>query len=64
MPVVHIYMYAGRTKEQKSEIVRRISKDFEEVLSVKPDSLNILFHDMDKSDWGIRGALASETPSK
>ena len=45
-------------------MVRRISKDFEEVLSVKPDSLNILFHDMDKSDLGIRGALASETPPK
>lgn len=64
MPVVHIYMYSGRTKEQKNEMVRRISKDFEEVLSVKPDSLNILFHDMDKSDWGIRGALASATPPK
>jgi hypothetical protein len=35
MPVVHIYMYAGRSKEQKSEMVRRISKDFEEVLNVK-----------------------------
>ena len=46
MPVVHIYMYAGRSKEQKSEMVRRISKDFEEVLNVKPESLNVLFHDM------------------
>ena len=56
MPVVHIYMYAGRSKEQKSEMVRRISKDFEEVLSIKPESLNVLFHDVEKSDWGIRGA--------
>jgi 4-oxalocrotonate tautomerase len=64
MPVVHIYMYTGRRKEQKSEMVRRISKDFEEVLNVKPESLNVLFHDMEKSDWGIRGALASEAPSK
>jgi 4-oxalocrotonate tautomerase family enzyme len=30
MPVVHIYMYKGRTKEQKNELVKRISKDFEE----------------------------------
>lgn len=64
MPVVHIYMYAGRNKEQKSELVKRISKDFEDVVNVKPESLNILFHDMDKDDWGIRGALASETGSK
>jgi 4-oxalocrotonate tautomerase len=65
MPVVHIYMYAGRSKEQKSEMVRRISQDFEEVLNVKPESLNVLFHDMEKSNWGIRGAaLGSEAPSK
>jgi 4-oxalocrotonate tautomerase len=64
MPVVHIYMYAGRSQEQKGEMVRRISKDFEEVLNVNSESLNVLFHDMEKSDWGIRGALASETPSK
>jgi len=64
MPVVHIYMYAGRSEEQKTEMVRRISKDFEEVLNVKPESLNVLFHDMEKSNWGTRGVLASETPSK
>lgn len=64
MPVVHIYMYAGRSKQQKSEMVRRISKDFEEVLSVKPESLNILFHDTEKENWGIRGSLASEQASK
>jgi len=64
MPVVQIYMYAGRTKEQKSELVKRISKDFEEVVNVKSESLNILFHDVDKEDWGIRGSLASEPPLK
>ena len=64
MPVVQIYMYAGRTKEQKNELVKRISKDFEEVVNVRSDSLNILFHDMDKEDWGIRGALASDQTQK
>jgi len=64
MPVVHIYMYAGRSKEQKSELVKRISKDFEDVANIKSESLNILFHDMEKEDWGIRGSLASEPPPK
>ena len=64
MPVVHIYMYAERTKEVKSELVKRISKDFEEVANIKPASLNILFHDVEKQDWAIGGALASETPPK
>jgi 4-oxalocrotonate tautomerase len=60
MPVVHIHMYKGRTKEQKKELVRRIAKDFEEVVNVKPDSLHILFQDIDKEDWGTRGTLASD----
>ena len=64
MPVVHIYMYAGRSKEVKSELVKRISKDFEDVANIKPESLNILFYDVEKQDWGIRGVLASETPPK
>lgn len=60
MPVVHIYMFPGRTKEQKNELVKRISKDFQDVANVKPEALNILFHDTAKEDWGIRGTLASE----
>lgn len=64
MPVVHIYMYAGRSKAQKNELVRRISKDFEEVANVKPESLNVIFHDTSKEDWGIGGSLASEQPPR
>ena len=63
MPVVQIYMYRGRTKEQKKELVQRIAKDFAEVVNVKPESLQILFHDMDKEDWGTRGMLASDLPT-
>jgi 4-oxalocrotonate tautomerase family enzyme len=57
-------MYKGRNKAQKNELVKRLSKDFQEVVSVKPESLNILFHDMEKEDWGIAGSLASETGQK
>jgi 4-oxalocrotonate tautomerase len=64
MPVVHIYMFPGKTKEQKNELVKRISKDFEQVASIKPESLNILFHDNAKKDWGNRGSLASEQTAK
>ena len=59
MPVVQIYMYSGRSKEQKEELVKRLSKDFEEVVGVKPESLNILFHDMEKENWGVGGRLAA-----
>jgi len=64
MPVVHVHMYKGRTKEQKQELVRRITKDFDEVCNIKPESLHILFHDIAKEDWGNRGVLASDAPAK
>jgi 4-oxalocrotonate tautomerase len=64
MPVVQIYMYRGRTKEQKKELVQRIAKDFAEVVNVKPESLQILFHDMDKEDWGTQGTLAADLPTR
>jgi len=64
MPVVQVYLYKGRSKEVKKELVRRISKDFQEVANVSPESLHVLFHDMEKDDWGTRGTLASELPPK
>jgi 4-oxalocrotonate tautomerase len=60
MPVVQIYMYSGKSKKQKNELVKRISADFEEVTGIKPESLNILFHEIEKENWGSRGNLASE----
>ncbi|HEU4344298.1 MAG TPA: tautomerase family protein [Candidatus Binatia bacterium] len=64
MPVVQVYLYKGRSKEVKKELVRRITKDFQEVADISPESLHILFHDMEKDNWGTRGALASDLPAK
>ena len=64
MPVVQVYLYKGKTKEQKKELVKRISKDFQEVANIAPEALHILFHDVDKEDWGTRGTLASDLAPK
>ncbi len=57
-------MYKGRTNEVKKELVKRISKDFQEVPNIAPEALHILFHDVDKKDWGTRGTLVSVLPPK
>ncbi len=49
MPVVQVYMYMGRSKE---------------VANITPESLHILFHDVNKEDWGTRSTLASDPPPK
>jgi len=64
MPVVQVYLYKGRSREVKKELVKRITQDFQEVANIAPESLHILFHDMEKDDWGNRGTLASEQPPR
>lgn len=59
MPVVIIEMWEGRTEEQKEKLIKGISKTFEEI-GVKADWLEIIIHDIPKSNWGTHGKQASK----
>ena len=60
MPVVNIYMWSGRTEEQKRKIAQGITQVFEAAAGVPPEALHIIFQDIEKSDWAIAGKLCSE----
>ena len=59
MPVVIIEMWEGRTEEQKEKLIKGITKAFEEI-GVPPEALNIIIHDVPKTNWGLRGEQASK----
>jgi 4-oxalocrotonate tautomerase len=59
MPVVIVEMWEGRTDEQKETLIKGITKTFGEV-GVKPESLNIIIHDVPKCNWGLHGEQASK----
>ena len=59
MPVVIVEMWAGRTDEQKAQLIKGIAKAFEGI-GVKAESLHIIIHDIAKSNWGMRGEQASK----
>ncbi|MEM2926450.1 MAG: tautomerase family protein [Candidatus Bathyarchaeia archaeon] len=59
MPVVIIEMWAGRTEEQKEKLIKGISKAFEDI-GIKAEHLNIIIHDIPKTNWGMRGEQASK----
>ena len=61
MPVVNIYMWSGRTEEQKRKIAEGITEVFVSAAGVPPKALHILFQDISKSDWAIAGKLCSES---
>ena len=61
MPIVHIYMFEGRTLEQKSAMVKGVTKAISETANVPDSSTTIVIHDAKKSDWAEGGVLASES---
>ena len=59
MPIVIVEMWTGRNEEQKEKLIKGITKAFEEI-GVKPERLNIIIHDVPKSNWGVGGEQASK----
>lgn len=61
MPVVNIYMWSGRSEEQKRKLVEGITNVFETAAGVPPEALHIIFQDILKNDWAIGGKLCSDS---
>jgi 4-oxalocrotonate tautomerase len=59
MPVVIVEMSQGRTEEQKVNLIKGITKAFEDI-GVPADRLHIIIHDVPKSNWGTCGEPASK----
>ena len=61
MPLVHVYMFEGRTIDQKRELSEGITNVLCEVLGFKPGpGINVLIHDMERDSWGRGGILNSD----
>ena len=61
IPVVIIEMWEGRTEKEKERLIKGITRAFEEI-GVKAEWLNIIIHDVPKSNWGTSGEQASKLP--
>jgi 4-oxalocrotonate tautomerase len=59
LPVVHVYVWSGTSKEAKRRIVSGITKVFEE-LGIPPQAVEVLVFEVPKESWGVGGELASE----
>jgi 4-oxalocrotonate tautomerase len=53
-------MYEGRTREQKDEIAKQITKTMVDVAKTTEDHVWVVFEDMKKSDFAIAGQLQDE----
>lgn len=60
MPIVVIEMWEGRTEEQKEKLIKGITEAFEDI-DIPANWVNIIIHDVPKSNWGLNGKLSSKT---
>jgi 4-oxalocrotonate tautomerase len=51
MPVVEISLFTGRTAEQKLGAARAISAALVEHLNATPESVQVIFRDVARTDW-------------
>jgi len=59
MPVVIVEMWEGRSADQKAVLIQGITDAFKQI-GVQPEWLNIIIHDVPKTNWGNRGKPASQ----
>jgi 4-oxalocrotonate tautomerase len=60
MPNITIQWYAGRTVQQKRELTAAITEAVVRIGKTTPEQVHIVFQDVEKSDWGWNGKLASD----
>jgi 4-oxalocrotonate tautomerase len=60
MPLIHVSLYEGRSIEQKREFVKAVTAEAAHTLKCPPESVDIIFEDIKKSDWASAGKLASD----
>lgn len=52
-------MWEGRSASQKETLIQGITEAFKQI-GVPPEVLNIIIHDIPKTNWGSGGKLASQ----
>jgi len=61
MPVVIVETWSGKSEEQKATLIKGITSAFEEI-GVTADQVNVIIHDVPKTNWGINGVQTSKLP--
>lgn len=60
MPMIRVEMFTGRTSEQKRDFAKAVTDSFVSICGGTPQSVQIVFQDVAKTDWATAGKLASD----
>ena len=60
MPTIRIDLFEGRTPEKKKALVKELTDATVRVLECSSASVDIILHEVKKTDWATGGQLWSE----
>jgi len=63
MPTFHIELFAGRSNEQKRELVAALTSETCRVLGCEPAAVDIILIDVERENWATGGKLWSDASS-
>ena len=59
MPLVKIYLWKGRDKEKKKELIKKVTSTVVDVIDCSAEAVQVIINEVDKDNWGIGGTPAS-----
>ncbi|MCX2698572.1 tautomerase family protein [Ochrobactrum chromiisoli] len=59
MPWIRVDLSTGRTEEQKQKTAEAITEALVEHCNCTPESVSIVFNDVDAENWAMGGTLLS-----
>ncbi len=62
MPIAHVYMWPGRTAEEKRQLIEGITRVFVD-MGIPAEAVRVLIQEVPKDGWGGGGVPASEWPA-
>jgi 4-oxalocrotonate tautomerase len=61
MPIIRVEMVAGRTVEQKRELVEVLTRETARIVGSSASSIFVVIDDVNKENWGAGGKLLSDS---
>ena len=59
MPIAHIHILEGRSKEQKQILIENITIAISESLDISKEKVRVLITEVPKENWGTGGITKS-----
>lgn len=60
MPVLHVELWEGRTREDKAQMARALTDELVRILKCRPEAVTIIFSNVSKEDWARGGVLVAD----